>query len=72
MRMRREATDTTGAKLSQTFHELQIRGVWFGGELVPLAEFRQFDDGQLENVPMELRTARRRNGLLEVSPTISA
>ena len=23
-------------------------------------------------VPMELRTARRRNGLLEVSPTISA
>ena len=47
--MRREATDAADVKFLQTFHQFQIRGVRFGGKLMPLAEFRQFDDGQLED-----------------------
>ena len=36
-------------KFLQAFNERLGRGVRFGGELMPLAEFRQFDDRQLQN-----------------------
>ena len=49
VRMRRNATDTAGAKVLQAFNERLGRGVRLGGEQVPLAEFRQFDDRQLQN-----------------------
>ena len=49
VRMRRNATDTAGAKFLQAFSERLGRRVRFGGELVPLAEFGQFNDGQLQN-----------------------
>ncbi len=70
--MRRDATNASGAKFLQTVHQFQIRGVRFAVNWCRWPSLASSTTGNCKIVPMELRTARRRNGLLEVSPTINA